>query len=77
MLALANLIVGGEAGESDLAYLDIERVLGGSGNDRIGGSAANNELYGNDANDTISAGDGSDTGGVDNLDDLLSVEILL
>ena len=76
MLALANLIVGGEAGESDLAYLDIERVLGGSGNDRIGGSAANNELYGNDANDTISAG-GSDTGGVDNLDDLLSVEILL
>jgi Ca2+-binding RTX toxin-like protein len=63
----ANLIVGldgfaddGEAGELDLAYLDIERVEGGFGNDRIGGSASNNELYGYDGNDTISGGGGAD-----------------
>jgi len=62
-----NLVIGldafaddGEAGENDLCYLDIERVLGGRGNDRIGGSASNNELYGNDGNDTISGGGGAD-----------------
>jgi Ca2+-binding RTX toxin-like protein len=71
----ANLLIGldkwqddGEAGEFDLAYLDIERVLGGSGNDRIGGGAADNELLGNAGDDTLGGGAGNDSlfGGLGN-----------
>lgn len=51
----------GEAGENDLAYLDIERVLGGHGNDRIGGSSADNQLYGGPGDDTIGGHGGNDS----------------
>ncbi len=64
----ANLMVGigtladdGEAGEGDNVYLDVETVLGGSGNDTIKGGDANNLLVGNGGNDSIKGNYGDDT----------------
>jgi Ca2+-binding RTX toxin-like protein len=71
----ANLLIGldkwqddGEAGELDLAYLDIERVLGGAGDDRIGALGADNTLLGNAGDDTLGGGGGDDSlfGGLGN-----------
>lgn len=72
----ANLIIGlgtladdGEAGEKDNVYLDVEKVIGGSGNDSIRGHANNNvllggagndSLYGNHGNDNLFGGSGDD-----------------
>jgi Ca2+-binding RTX toxin-like protein len=75
----ANLTIGigtladdGEAGEKDNVYLDIETILGGSGNDTIRGGAANNLLVGNGGNDSLFGNFGNDTlqggGGNDALD---------
>ncbi|HYO10779.1 MAG TPA: calcium-binding protein [Tepidisphaeraceae bacterium] len=64
----ANLTIGvgtladdGEAGEGDNVYLDIETILGGSGNDSIKGGDANNLLVGNGGNDTLRGNYGNDT----------------
>ena len=51
----------GEAGEGDNVYLDIETVLGGSGNDNIRGRELNNLLVGNGGNDTLFGHYGNDT----------------
>ena len=51
----------GEAGEHDNVYLDIETVIGGSGNDTIHGGAGNNLLIGNGGNDQLFGNYGDDT----------------
>ena len=51
----------GEANEHDNVYLDIETVIGGSGNDTIHGGAANNLLVGNGGNDQLFGNFGDDT----------------
>jgi Ca2+-binding RTX toxin-like protein len=64
----ANLTIGigtlsddGEANEHDNVNVDIETVLGGSGNDKITGGAANNLLVGNGGNDSLDGNTGDDT----------------
>ena len=42
----------GEAGENDDVGDDVERVIGGSGDDRIGGRSADNILVGNEGSDS-------------------------
>lgn len=62
----------GAAGEQDNVGTDIERVVGGVGNDYIVGNDANNLLNGGSGNDTIIGGLGDDTligaVGADDLD---------
>lgn len=74
----AGVIVGigvyaddGEPGEKDNVYQDIERVLGGSGNDSIKGNAGANVLFGNGGRDSLEGGGGVDAmfGGIG--DDLI------
>jgi uncharacterized delta-60 repeat protein len=50
----------GFIGENDLVFSDIEKVIGGSGPDRIGGSSADNILYGGAGDDTLGGGGGND-----------------
>ena len=50
----------GVRNERDSVALDVENVLGGSGNDSITGSTAANELDGGTGNDTITGGSGDD-----------------
>jgi uncharacterized delta-60 repeat protein len=50
----------GVSGENDLAFSDIERVIGSFNDDRIGGSSADNILYGGPGDDTLGGGGGSD-----------------
>jgi uncharacterized delta-60 repeat protein len=50
----------GFIGENDLAFSDIERVLGGAGDDRIGGGDGTQILVGGPGNDTLSGGGGTD-----------------
>jgi Ca2+-binding RTX toxin-like protein len=45
---------GGEADEDDVLALDVERVLGGSGDDRFNGGDGPNTYFGGDGDDTIS-----------------------
>ena len=54
----------GAAGENDNVNVDIETLIGGSGNDLLIGSALNNRLIGNNGNDTLNGG----AGGIDTLD---------
>ena len=51
---------GGEADEDDLLGFDVERVLGGSGNDSFVGGDHNNTYFGGAGNDTISGNGGND-----------------
>jgi len=55
----------GESGELDKVQVDVENVIGGSGNDVLVGSASDNNLAGGAGNDTVSGGLGNDvlTGG--------------
>jgi Ca2+-binding RTX toxin-like protein len=62
-----NLTVGigtqaddGEAGEKDNVWLDVEEVIGGSGNDKLTGNATNCVLLGLAGNDTLTGGGGVD-----------------
>jgi Ca2+-binding RTX toxin-like protein len=50
----------GELRESDHVSEDIERVLGGSGNDRFIGNHLNNAYLGGDGDDTMSGAGGAD-----------------
>jgi Ca2+-binding RTX toxin-like protein len=50
----------GEAGERDNVYRDVERVLGGEGDDRLTGSPVDNALIGNGGNDVLDGGRGHD-----------------
>jgi Ca2+-binding RTX toxin-like protein len=58
----------GEVGENDDVAGDIERVVGGSGNDTLGGNGAANNLLGGPGNDTLNGGGGFDflSGGAGN-----------
>lgn len=62
----------GEAGESDLVFTDLERVLGTLDHDRISAGAGRQILFGGDGNDTLDAGAGDDAiygaGGNDHLE---------
>lgn len=62
----------GEPGEKDNVYADVERVVGGSGNDVLVGASAANRLYGRLGNDELYGGGGADYlnggGGDDYLD---------
>jgi Ca2+-binding RTX toxin-like protein len=51
---------GGEAGENDVLSLDVERVLGGSGDDSFRGGDAGNTYFGGDGDDTLSGNVGAD-----------------
>ena len=51
----------GEAGELDKVMLDVENIIGGSGDDTLAGSSADNVLVGGLGDDTISGGTGNDT----------------
>ena len=72
IVGIGTLSDDGEAGEGDNVWLDIETVLGGSGNDNIRGGELSNLLVGNGGNDTLFRNFGNDTllggEGNDNLD---------
>ena len=61
----------GQAGEHDTVASDVERVIGGAGNDRIIGNVAANQLDGGAGNDTIEGRDGNDSLAGTNGDDTL------
>jgi hypothetical protein len=61
----------GQAGEHDTVAPDVERVVGGAGNDRIVGSPLANQLDGGAGNDTIEGRDGNDSLAGSNGDDAL------
>jgi Ca2+-binding RTX toxin-like protein len=67
-IALDGVAHSGAPSENDRIMLDVENVIGGSGNDTITGSSIDNVLDGGAGNDTISGGAGNDTliGGADN-----------
>lgn len=50
----------GETGEHDTLGSDIEKLIGGAGNDTLGGSASNDYIFGSYGNDTIRGGAGND-----------------
>ncbi len=60
-VGIGTLADDGEAGEKDNVQLDVETVIGGSGNDTIHGGAANNLLVGNGGNDQLFGNFGDDT----------------
>jgi hypothetical protein len=62
----------GGGAEGDNIALSIERIVGGSGNDRIEGSDADNSLSGRDGDDTITGLGGNDSLDGNNGDDLLN-----
>ena len=51
----------GEAGEGDNVRLDVERVVGGGGGDRLTGSPGPDALLGASGDDVLDGGDGGDT----------------
>ena len=51
----------GETGEGDAINDDVERLIGGAGNDTLTGNDQNNVLIGNAGDDTLNGGDGNDT----------------
>src|SRR5687768_2708253 len=61
----------GEAGESDRIAVDVESIMGGSGNDLLTGDGDGNYLSGGSGNDTLAGGFGNDIlhggAGVDGL----------
>ena len=59
-LSLDGVANDGEALEGDNLGLDVEALIGGSGNDRLTGSAEANSLWGQDGDDTIDGRLGSD-----------------
>jgi len=50
----------GASGENDNIHSDVEKLLGGAGDDTLTGSSANNDLVGNAGNDTLDGGFGAD-----------------
>jgi len=60
-LAAGNASGGGQAGAGTVAFVNIERLVGGSFNDRLSGSTANDRLDGGAGNDTLAGGAGVDT----------------
>ena len=60
-VGIGTLADDGEPGEKDNVQLDIETVIGGSGNDTIHGGAASNLLVGNGGNDQLFGNFGDDT----------------
>jgi uncharacterized delta-60 repeat protein len=71
----------GAAGERDNLATDIERIIGGSGNDLITSESfdadgRNNVLYGNAGNDTLSGGPGGDAMFGGSGDDLIDAGYL-
>ena len=59
-VALDGIANDGEAGESDDVAGDVERVTGGSGDDKLAGDGADNVLSGAGGRDVINAGPGND-----------------
>jgi uncharacterized delta-60 repeat protein len=55
-----DLYADGQPGENDIAGIDLEAVIGGSGNDVIRGGAAANVFYGNGGDDTLDGRGGND-----------------
>ena len=62
----------GSGAEGDNVGLEIERVLGGAGNDTLTGGPYDDELHGGPGNDTLSGGAGNDTLIGDTGDDTLN-----
>jgi Ca2+-binding RTX toxin-like protein len=61
LIIVTDDIVGdGEIGENDNVMNDIERILGGSGNDSLDGQSGSETLIGNAGNDTLIGGSGND-----------------
>src|SRR5207247_296219 len=60
VITLDNMANDGEVGEGDNVASDVEKVIGGGGNDRIVGSSAANVLLGLAGNDTLDGGGGND-----------------
>lgn len=50
----------GQSGEADDVRSDVERLVGGGGDDRLSGTDAPNVLIGGDGNDTLTGGRGDD-----------------
>lgn len=70
VLRITGTAVSGESGENDTISTDIEKLIGGSGNDALWGSSANNTLdggggddilHGQAGDDALIGGDGNDT----------------
>jgi Ca2+-binding RTX toxin-like protein len=59
-LSIDGVANDGEANERDNLGMDVEALIGGSGNDRLTGSAVANSLWGQDGDDTIDGRAGSD-----------------
>ncbi len=70
-VVMDGLTPSGEAGESDLIALDVENVIGGSGNDSLTGNAGDNQLEGRGGVDTLVG-----LGGDDVLDGGAGLDIL-
>ena len=51
----------GEVDEHDMIFADVEKVIGGSGNDVLVGTVGNNTLTGNGGDDDLYGGGGTDT----------------
>jgi Ca2+-binding RTX toxin-like protein len=60
-LSLDGAANDGEAGENDLIFGDIDRLLGGEGDDTLTGDQFANELIGNEGNDSLEGFEGDDT----------------
>ena len=57
---LDNRANDGEAGETGNVFNDIERIVGGSGNDLLVGNRRNNVIYGGEGDDSLYGGFGRD-----------------
>ncbi|HEX5498930.1 MAG TPA: SdrD B-like domain-containing protein, partial [Thermomicrobiales bacterium] len=60
-VGIGHLYDDGEPGEHDNVYMDVETVIGGSGNDTLHGGVGDNFLYGNGGNDQLFGNAGNDT----------------
>jgi hypothetical protein len=67
-ISLDDVSNDGQAGEGDNVWHDVERVRGGSGNDKISGHNGAQSFYGNGGNDTLYGSGGNDAlfGGLGN-----------
>lgn len=72
VITLEGVANDGEASEGDNVKTDVERVLGGSGDDVVTGSNNAEALHGGPGNDVLSGGAGDDTLVGDSGDDVLN-----